>query len=56
MKDCKRDYLVVWIEDGTRYVRQYYKESDAKNLAFKLIHDVGIYEPDVQVIDNRINA
>ena len=53
MKDMKRDFLVEWIEWGTRHYRFYYRENDAKNFAFSLIHKEMIPEHLVAVIDCR---
>ena len=55
MKDMKRDYVVIWLEDGMRRFREYYRKNDAINFAIKIIHD-GIYHEDVQVVDNRIGT
>jgi len=52
MKDCKREYRVDWIEYGNLYSRWYYKEADAKNLAFKLKHDKEIEADNVTVSYN----
>ena len=52
MKDMKRDYMVIWLEDGMRYSRQYYRKHDAIAFAKKVILD-GIYHKDVQVVDIR---
>ena len=52
MKDCKREYRVDWIEYGNLYSRWYYKEADAKNLAFKLKHDIEIEADNVTVSHN----
>tara|TARA_R110002050_G_scaffold249037_1_gene386825 strand:- start:430 stop:612 length:183 start_codon:yes stop_codon:yes gene_type:complete len=49
MKDCKREYRVDWIEYGNLYSRWYYKEADAKNLAFKLKQDTEIKADNVSV-------
>ena len=52
MKDCKREYRVDWIEYGNLLSRWYYKEADAKNLAFKLKHDTEIEADNVTVSYN----
>ena len=52
MKDCKREYRVDWIEYGNLFSRWYYKEADAKNLAFKLKHDKEIEADNVTVSHN----
>ena len=52
MKDGKREYRVDWIELGSLYSRWYYKEADAKNLAFKLKNDPEIDAENVMVSHN----
>jgi hypothetical protein len=52
MKDSKREYRVDWIEYGNLYSRWYYKEADAKNLAFQLKHDPEIEAQDVMISYN----
>ena len=53
IKNSKRDYLVIWIEHDLKYTRWYYKERDAVNMAFALVHKDGIPEVDVQVVKVR---
>lgn len=37
IKDCRKEYRVDWIQFGNLYSRWYYKEADAKNLAYYMM-------------------
>lgn len=50
VKDKKRDYQVVWIQHGMRYVRKFYTEYAAQNLAFTLQEKDKVSKRDIQIV------
>lgn len=50
MKDGKREYQVVWIQHGMRYVRKFYTEYRARELTYILMEDDNVPKRDIQIV------
>ena len=50
VKDKKREYQVVWIQYGMRYVRHFYTEYRARELSYILMDKDNIPERDIQIV------